>query len=185
MCRTKSEPVAAMMKRSGVIFDRDGVLNLDTGYVYKPEDLVWLDGAKELIVQLNRSEIVVVVATNQSGIGRGYFSPQALDQFHGQMLLELKAMGGWIDQFYHCPYHEDAVLPDYRIVNHPDRKPNPGMVLKAIADWNLDPQKSLMVGDRLSDVRAGEAAGVAGRLFDGTNLSDLVLSGLRDLGLDL
>lgn len=174
-----------MQGRSGVVFDRDGVLNLDTGYVHRPEDLVWVEGAKQLIVQLNRAGIVVVVATNQSGIGRGYFSAGDLQRFHDQMLADLKIEGGWIDQFYHCPFHEDAILPAYRLADHPDRKPNPGMVLQAIADWNLDPARSLMIGDRLSDIKAGQAAGLSARLFEGRDLGNLVISGLRDLGLNI
>jgi len=158
-----------------VILDRDGVLNVDHGYVGEVERLEWMAGAKAAVRRLNDAGIKVLVATNQSGVARGYFDEAAVARVHDAMQRDLARLGARIDAFYVCPFHEDATVPAYAHPNHPDRKPNPGMVLKALREWRLDPARVILVGDKESDMRAAAGAGVAGALFSGGNLEEFLV----------
>lgn len=158
-------------RRHAVLFDRDGVLNVDHGYAHRPDQLEWIAGAKAAVAALNRAGILVLVVTNQSGVARGYYTEAHIDEFHAAMQEDLAAVGGRIDGFYHCPFLADAEVEDYRHPDHPDRKPNPGMLLRAMADFGVDPADALMIGDRESDMQAAAAAGVAGHRFHGGDLS--------------
>jgi D-glycero-D-manno-heptose 1,7-bisphosphate phosphatase len=160
---------------AAVIFDRDGVLNIDHGYVGEVERLEWIAGAKAAVRRLNQAGVKVLVATNQSGVARGYFDEAAVEAVHAAMQSDLAALGARIDAFYVCPFHEDAANPAYAHPNHPDRKPNPGMVLKALADWRLDPRRVVLIGDKDSDMGAAAGGGVAGALFPGGNLEDFLV----------
>ena len=148
-----------MGKRPCAFLDRDGTLNVDTGYTHRPEDLAWMDGAREAVRLLNDRGWLVVVVTNQSGVARGYFDEAAVVRFHAAMRASLAEVGARIDAFYFCPHHIDGVVPGY-CGDHPDRKPNPGMLLRAMAEWDVDPARSFMIGDKADDVAAGDAAGV-------------------------
>jgi D-glycero-D-manno-heptose 1,7-bisphosphate phosphatase len=158
-----------------VIFDRDGVLNVDHGYVGEVERLEWMAGAKAAVRRLNDAGIKVLVVTNQSGVARGYFDEAAVARVHDAMQDDLAPLGARIDAFYVCPFHEDATVPAYAHPNHPDRKPNPGMVLKALTEWRLDPARVILVGDKESDMRAAAGAGVTGALFPGGNLEEFLV----------
>jgi len=166
-------------QRAGVIFDRDGVLNVDHGYVGDTSRLEWIPGARRAVHRLNRAGVVAIVATNQSGVARGFFDMAAVDRLHGVMQAHLAAEGAHIDAFYVCPFHAEAKIEAWRHPDHPDRKPNPGMILRAMADWRVDPARALMVGDKPSDLEAARRAGVAGVLFPGGDLDAF----LRDLDL--
>ena len=163
-----------------VFLDRDGVLNVDHGYVHDPARLDWIEGAREAVAAMTRAGLTVLVVTNQSGIGRGYFDEAALARFHAAMQSGLAEAGGRIDAFYHCPFHETAVVEAYRVADHPDRKPNPGMILRGLADWGLSPEEAVIIGDRDIDVEAGRRAGVPGYLFEGGSLRDFVAAALGD-----
>ncbi len=161
--------------RAAVILDRDGVLNVDHGYVGDPSRLEWVPGAAQAVRRLNDRGLLVIVATNQSGVARGLFDLAAVDHLHAVMRAEIaRESGGRIDAFYVCPYLADAPVSAYAHPNHPDRKPNPGMVLKALADWSIDPARALVIGDKARDLEAGAAAGVAGALFPGGDLDAFV-----------
>lgn len=164
-----------------VFFDRDGVLNVDTGYLHDPAALVWMPGAPEAVRMVNAAGLKAIVVTNQSGVARGLYPEAAVHRLHAHMNAELARHGAAIDAFYHCPFHEAAVLPEYRAADHPDRKPNPGMLLRAIADHGLDPARCLIVGDRASDLEAGRRAGVAGLLYAGGRLDAQLAPALRRL----
>lgn len=153
-----------------VFLDRDGVLNVDHGYVSDPAKLTWIDGAREAVAAMTKAGLKLLVVTNQSGIGRGYFDEAAMNRFHAAMQAQLGELGGRIDAFYHSPFHEAAAVEQYRVADHPDRKPNPGMILRGLAEWNLKPQEAVIIGDRHIDVEAGARAGVAGHLFKGGDL---------------
>jgi D-glycero-D-manno-heptose 1,7-bisphosphate phosphatase len=153
-------------KAAALFLDRDGTLTRDFGYTYRPSDLAWLPGAQDAIVDAARAGRRVIVVTNQSGIGRGLFTEAEMHAFHAAMQKDLAQRGAQIDAFYFCPFHEDAVITQYRAVSHPDRKPNPGMLLRAIADFGLDSGRCLMVGDAASDLEAARAAQVAGMYAD-------------------
>ena len=172
---------AATPRRSAIIFDRDGVLNVDHGYVGQPERLEWIDGARRAIRRLNEAGVLVLVATNQSGVARGMFDLAAVDAVHAVMQADLTVDGARIDAFYVCPYLADASVAAFAHPDHPDRKPNPGMLLRAMDEWGLDPAHCLMIGDKASDMKAAKRAGIAGVLFEGGNLDDFV----RPLALKL
>lgn len=163
-----------------VFLDRDGVLNIDHGYVHDPARLDWIEGAREAVAAMTRAGLKVLVVTNQSGIGRGFFDEAALDGFHAAMQAGLAEAGGRIDAFYHCPFHESAAVDAYRVADHPDRKPNPGMILRGLADWNLSAAEAVIIGDRDIDVEAGRRAGMPGFLFEGGSLRAFVAAALGD-----
>ena len=125
--------------RSAVIFDRDGVLNVDHGYVGDPERMEWVEGARRAVRRLNESGVLVIVATNQSGVARGLFDLAAVDAVHAVMQADLTVDGARIDAFYVCPFLPDAKVADFAHADHPDRKPNPGMILRAMDEWGVDP----------------------------------------------
>lgn len=164
---------AGMPKRPCAFLDRDGTLNRDTGYTHRPEELAWMPDAREAVRRLNDAGWLVVVVTNQSGIARGYFDEPAMHRFHEAMQAGLAEAGARIDAFYFCPHHVDGVVPDY-CNDHPDRKPRPGMLLRAMTDLDIDPARSFMIGDRADDVLAGKAAGLAAHRYDGGSLLTLV-----------
>ncbi len=167
--------------RKAVIFDRDGVLNVDHGYVAEIEKLEWIKGARHAVRLCNEAGVLVIIATNQSGIGRGYYDEAAMRALHEKMRGDLAVMGAWIDAIYFCPFHPDAEDPALRHPDHPDRKPNPGMVLRAMADWELDPAGVVLIGDKDTDMEAARRAGVAGRLFTGGDLEAFVKDALAAL----
>ena len=164
-----------------VIFDRDGVLNVDHGYAYDPARLEWIPGAKAAVKRVNQAGVLAVIATNQSGIGRGYYAEADMEAFHAEMLRQLAAEGARIDAIYHAPHHEDAAEDRYRIADHPDRKPNPGMLLKALSDFAVAPASALMIGDKPSDMEAARRAGVRGVRYEGGDLETLVIHELAAL----
>jgi D-glycero-D-manno-heptose 1,7-bisphosphate phosphatase len=167
---------ATKTRRPGVIFDRDGVLIVDHGYVGQLDRLEWRPGARRAVQRLNQAGVAVAVATNQSGVARGYFDEAAVEQLHDVMREQLAADGARIDAIFVCPYHADAAAPAFAHPDHPDRKPNPGMILRAIAELELDAARTLVIGDKPSDLEAGRRAGIAGALFEGGNLDDFVQS---------
>lgn len=156
--------------KGAVFFDRDGVLNIDKGYVYRVEDFEWIPGAQQAIKLAQDAGYDTFVVTNQSGVARGYYQEDDVHRLHQWMNAELSRSGTKITAFYHCPYHSEGSVSKYVVANHPDRKPNPGMILRAIADWDLDPKRSILIGDRESDIEAAARAEVEGLLFDGSNL---------------
>lgn len=156
--------------RPALFLDRDGVLNVDRGYVHRWEDFTWIPGARETVAAFNRAGWWVIVVTNQSGVGRGYYPEAAVHDLHARMQADLAGVGARIDAFYHAPQHPEAADPAYRHPDPPLRKPNPGMLLQALADWPIAREASLMVGDRPSDLEAARRAGVRGVLFEGEDL---------------
>ena len=168
-------------RRPMVLLDRDGVLNIDTGYPHKPEDIVWTEGVFEALTLLASRGYRLVVVTNQSGVARGYFSEADLLQLHDWMAREFGRRGLAIDAFLYSPTHPEASIAAYRM-DHEDRKPRPGMITRAFARFPTDESASFLVGDRQSDMEAARAAGIAGYLFEGGRLDDFVqsiLSGTR------
>jgi D-glycero-D-manno-heptose 1,7-bisphosphate phosphatase len=168
-------------RRGAIFFDRDGVLNEDRHYVHRIEDFRWTEGAREAVKIVNDAGLLAIVATNQSGVARGYFREEDVHALHAFMARDLAAIGARIDAFYLCPYHDDAKLPAYRVADHPDRKPNPGMILKGLHDFAIDPRWAMIIGDKPSDLEAGRRAGIAGRLFEGGSLAVAVSAALASL----
>lgn len=152
--------------RPALFLDRDGVINADYGYTYRLAELDILPGAVNLVCMANARDVPVVVVTNQSGIGRGYYDWRAFAAFQTAIETQLADAGGWLDAALACPFHEDAI-PPYDIADHPARKPNPGMFLDAADALDLDLGTSWIIGDRPGDLLAGCKAGLAGGLMIG------------------
>lgn len=161
------------MKAKAVFFDRDGVLNVDVAYLYKIEDLRWIDGAREAVAYLTQLGYKIFIVTNQSGIARGYYTVEQMNELHAYMQREFAAAGGKIEKIYYCPHHPEGSVPEYTGVCD-CRKPKPGMLLQALAEYDIDKEQSFLVGDSKRDVEAAEAAGVKGYLYTGGNLLDFV-----------
>ena len=166
------------MSRPAAFLDRDGVLIVDSGYPHRPDQLVLIPGAAEAVKRLNEAGYVTVIVTNQSGVARGMLDVETMHGFNALLVERLGEAGARIDAVYACPFHADAVDARYRHPDHPDRKPNPGMLLKAITEHDLDPARSLMIGDQPSDMEAARRAGVAGYRFEGGDLDHLVAAAL-------
>lgn len=147
--------------RPAVFLDRDGVINMDDGYTFRPADLRFTPTAPAAIRRLNDAGRLVIVVTNQSGVARGLYDVADVDAFHRHMAERLAADGARVDAFYHCPFHPDGQVPAFAR-EHEDRKPAPGMLLRAMREWPIDPARSLMIGDKASDMEAADRAGVAG-----------------------
>ncbi len=168
--------------RPALFLDRDGVINLDKGYVSRIEDFEFVAGARETIAAFNALGWFVFVVTNQSGIARGYYSEDDMHNLHRWMEGELSKAGARIDRIYYCPFHEDGEIARYRKDSF-DRKPRPGMLLRAMADFPVIRERSFLIGDKEADLQAARAASVAGFLFDGGDLyefSQWTLAGFED-----
>ena len=145
--------------------DRDGVLNVDHGYVHRPERLEWVAGAPEAVRLLNEAGIPVIVITNQSGVARGYFGETDVRQFHAHVQEQLRARGAHVDAFYYCPHHPQGTMAEFAIACD-CRKPKPGMLERAARDFAIDRKRSFLIGDKDDDVAAAAAFGVRGIKFD-------------------
>lgn len=172
----------ARLARPAAFLDRDNVLNVDRGYTHRVEDLEWMPGARESVLQLNEAGYFVFVVTNQSGVARGLYGEAQVALFHERMQADLAEVGAHVDAFFHCPFHEDAAVDLYRAADHPDRKPNSGMILKALRDWPVDAGPSFLIGDHDSDLQAARGASLPGFLFDGVDLRATTTAALQTAG---
>ncbi|WP_303816166.1 HAD family hydrolase [Acidaminococcus timonensis] len=160
--------------KKAVFLDRDGVLDIDKGYIYRPDQVEWVQGAREAVALLHRLGYAIYVVTNQSGIARGYYTQKDMEALHAYMAKEMEKAGGQIDGFYFCPHHPTkGVIPELTIECN-CRKPRPGMILQAMADHDLSREGSFLIGDNESDVQAALAAGIPGYRFTGTDLKAFV-----------
>ena len=142
-----------------MFLDRDGTINLDSGFVHRQEDLVLLPGALQALAELKRAGFLLIVVTNQSAVARGYCSEADVVRFHAHMNTVLAAEGAAIDAFYYCPHLPDADVVAYRR-DSALRKPDIGMFHAACSDFPIDVAASFMIGDRLSDVQFAARAGL-------------------------
>ena len=173
-----AERVKSRLRRPAVFFDRDGVLNLDHGYVHTPHQVGWVRGAKEAVKLLNDAGRYAFVVTNQAGVAKGLYEEEAIETLHRWMAEELAAEGASIDDWRYCPFHPDGSVAAYRAA-HPWRKPSPGMLLDLLARWPVERKGSFLVGDKISDIEAAEAAGIPGYLFEGGDLAAFLRERLR------
>ncbi len=146
-------------RRPALFLDRDGVINHEVGYLHRAEDVRWVTGIHSLCRTARALGYAIVVVTNQSGIARGFYTQAQFDELMAWMRNELAREGAAFDAVYCCASHPEHGLGEYR-VDSPDRKPGPGMLLRAAHDLHLDLGRSLLVGDRCSDIGAAHAAGV-------------------------
>jgi len=140
-----------------LFLDRDGVINHEVNYLHRPEDVRWVDGIIPLCQTAQRLGYKLVVITNQSGIARGLYTEQQFHDLMHWMRGELSRDGITLEGIFYCPYHPTHGIGDYKR-EHEDRKPSPGMILRAAKDLNLDLTRSILVGDRCSDIAASHAA---------------------------
>lgn len=149
---------------SAVFLDRDGVINVDHGYVSTWERFEFLPGVPDALRALQDAGYLLIVVSNQSGIGRGYYCEADVESLNQAVAQHLgSTVGVKLSEFYHCPHHPTEAEGEFR--RQCDcRKPAPGMIRQAVLDHGIDLKTSLLVGDKDSDIEAGRAAGVA-RLF--------------------
>jgi D-glycero-D-manno-heptose 1,7-bisphosphate phosphatase len=164
-------------KQRAVFVDRDGVINVDKGYVHKVEDLEILDGVVEAIRLLKTEGFEIIVVTNQSGVARGFYREHEVRDFHEEMQRILAKDDAALDAYYYCPHHPEGSVTEYRRTCA-CRKPAPGMVQQAIEDFNLDPAVCYVVGDEMRDLEAGRCAGCrAGFLVSGSDKDGVDVQG--------
>jgi len=145
--------------KKALFLDRDGTVNVDKGYVYKPEDFVFIDGIVDAIRRYNQDDYLVAVISNQAGVARGYYSEAdvvALHKYADALLLKLNAR---VDKWYYCPHHSEFGIGEYKIDCN-CRKPKTGMLEQAIAEFDIDAKQSLLVGDKPWDIECGEKMGI-------------------------
>jgi D-glycero-D-manno-heptose 1,7-bisphosphate phosphatase len=169
-----------MSLRPAAFLDRDGVVNIDHGYVYRPEDFEFVPGVLEGARRLAGLGYALVVVTNQSGIGRGLYGEADFRALTDWMTQQFAAAGAPLAGVYFCPHHPTEAEGPYRL-DCECRKPAPGMLLRAADELGLDLAASVMFGDRASDLEAARAAGVPHRVLlatDGTGEPVEVAPGL-------
>lgn len=160
--------VSTLDLRPAAFLDRDGVINIDHGYVYRREDFQFVPGTLEAARLLVQQGFALVVVTNQSGIGRGLYSEVAFHLLSAWMAEQFAAAGAPLAGVYFCPHHPSDAQGEFR--RECDcRKPAPGLLLRAAQELKLDLARSVMFGDKRSDLEAAQAAGVAQRVLLGTD----------------
>jgi D-glycero-D-manno-heptose 1,7-bisphosphate phosphatase len=142
-----------------LFLDRDGVINIDSGYVYQQEKFIFINGIFELVKKANVRHYKVIIVTNQAGIGRGFYTEKDFWDLMNWVKDEFTKHDAIIDDIYFCPHHPEFGLVEYKQDSY-DRKPNPGMFLKAQKKHNLDMSKSIMIGDKDVDMIAAMRAGI-------------------------
>jgi D-glycero-D-manno-heptose 1,7-bisphosphate phosphatase len=173
--RAQPDSTAPNTRRPAAFLDRDGVLNVDHGYVHRPEQLEWTAGAPESVRLLNEAGYFVLVITNQSGVARGFFDEAAVKSFHAHMQNALAEKGAHIDAFYYCPHHPKGAVKAFTMACS-CRKPRIGMLEQAAREWPIDIAKSFFIGDKDDDMTAASSFKVRGIKFDSRlhSLPDLV-----------
>ena len=152
------------MAPKAIFLDRDGVINVDTGYVHRISDFKFLEGIFELTRAAVTKEYLVFVVTNQAGIGRGYYSEEDFQIVTTWMLARFESEGVEIKKVFFSPYHPVHGIGGYK-KDDISRKPRPGMLLEAKREFDLDLSSSVLIGDKASDIRAGISAGVGTNLY--------------------
>jgi D-glycero-D-manno-heptose 1,7-bisphosphate phosphatase len=152
-----------------LFLDRDGVINHDAGYTSSIEKFQFIDGIFDLCRTAKQLGYLIIVVTNQAGIGRGYYSEADFLKLTEWICEHFKAEGAPITEVFYCPYHPEHGVGEYKKDSY-DRKPNPGMILRAAEKYKIDLPQSIMIGDKDSDMQAASKAGVGVRcqyLVDG------------------
>lgn len=172
-----------------IFLDRDGTMNVDHGYVHEIDNFQFIDGVIDAMKELKQMGYALVMVTNQSGIARGIFSEETFMQLTEWMDWSLADREVDLDGIYFCPHHPESAIEEYR-QECDCRKPQPGMLLSAQRELNIDMAASYMVGDKIDDIRAGQAAGVGTTVLvrtgkpvteEGEKAADCVINSLADL----
>ena len=146
-------------KNKALFLDRDGTINIEKNYVYKIEDFEFIDGIFELIKSYQEKGFLIFIITNQAGIARGYYTEKDYKALTDWMIKQFRKKGIKITKVYHCPHHPEITG------SCNCRKPNPGMILDAIKEFNIDPVNSVLIGDKKSDILAGRNAGLGKNIY--------------------
>ena len=160
-------------QKPAAFLDRDGVINHDDGYMGTSERIRWMPNAAKAVRRLNEAGYFVFLFTNQSGVARGFFTEDELNLLHQWMRAKLLALGARIDDIRYCPHHPEGSVAGY-CEDHHWRKPSPGMILDLMQHWPVRLEGSFVVGDRPSDIEAGQAVGLPAFLFEGGDLDAFV-----------
>lgn len=160
------------MSRPCIFLDRDGTVIQHVHHLTEASDVQIIDRAAEAIAALQRAGYVCVIVTNQSVVGRGMLSLDGLDKVHEAMDRQLAERGVSLDGLYFCPHI--PTQKDPTVIEHPDRKPGPGMLLRAAEELDLDLTRSWMIGDSISDIYAGKNAGCRGSILVRTGMGHRV-----------
>ncbi len=149
-----------MKPKKAIFLDRDGVINQDFGYVYKPSDFSFVTGFPTLASKLKSLDFLLIVVTNQSGVARGFFTEEDVHLFHQKIQTELSSAAGvQLDRFYVCPHHPDGVIAKYA-VDCSCRKPKTGLIEQAMKVDSIDLSRSFLIGDKASDIDLARAVGI-------------------------
>lgn len=154
-----------------MFLDRDGVINVEKNYVHRIEDFEFVEGIFDLCLHATGKGMAIVVVTNQAGIARGYYTENEFQDLTRWMCGRFAEQRVMVDAVYHCPYHPEHGVGQFKRESF-DRKPNPGMILRARDELGLDLSKSILIGDKHSDIAAGRAAGVGRNILLCTNEND-------------
>ena len=176
-------------KNKALFLDRDGVVNIDHGYVYQSEKFEFIDGVFSTCKAFYDVGYKIIIVTNQSGIGRGYYTEDDFLALTQWMKTQFSKHNIKITDVYFCPHHPKKAQVQY-LKQCQCRKPAPGMLLQAMQEHNIDPSSSVMVGDKLSDIQAAQKAAIStrvlvrsGQQFDenAKQYADLVIDSINDL----
>ena len=174
--------------KKAVFLDRDGTINEDRHYVHTPENFVFLPGVPEAICLIRQKCYLVIVATNQSGVARGYFPESDVIKLHEYMQSELKKLGACADSIYYCPHLPDASIKDYAKVCR-CRKPGPEMFECGLSEFDVDPVQSYAVGDKLRDLEPGKILGMKTALISQkkclSRIADAIYPSLYDFAVSI
>ena len=151
--------------KKAAFLDRDGVINEDIGYLHKIRDFKWIKGAIEALKVLKKNNFLIIIISNQSGVGRGFYTEKNVNQLHNWINKQLKEHEVEIDDFFFS-----TELPNKKLKNS-RRKPSPAMINEAIKKYNLDKTKCFMIGDKETDLMTAKNASIKGFLFKGGDLS--------------
>lgn len=174
---SQTEMLKSKRKRRAVFLDRDGTVNVDTGHLYRIEDFEFLPDADKAVARFKKNGYLVIVITNQAGIAKNLYTAEDVDALHGYIdSLLMREHSVVADGYYYCPHHPQAVLAEFRKVCD-CRKPEPGLVLKAVSDFaaigaEIDLENSVAIGNRRSDLLAGINAGVKKTVLIGSDEPD-------------
>jgi D-glycero-D-manno-heptose 1,7-bisphosphate phosphatase len=165
--------IPRQLHRPALFLDRDGVINVDEGWVGTKERFKWIDGARESIALATSRGWHVFIVTNQAGVARGFYDETDVNALHAFLREEVRRYGGTVDDIRYCPHHPEALVQAYRMQCE-CRKPAAGMIKSLRDAWELDLSRCVLVGDKQSDLEAASRAGVPAHLFSGGDLRTLV-----------